>query len=597
MSSSQFTLRLVMDGRKQVVTMDPSSTVADLYEQAQTLIDEKRPKSKSNGTVELRTGFPSQLLEHSTSKTLQEAGIQSQQSVTVTIQRSATAAAAPPAKSPGRAAPKRAAAQKATTGFKEAIARQDEVENAKISAKTKKVSTSSSPNKKPRFTGAATTGYRLADGAVVSPRSRPRQASTSKKQPAAPHTGGDALESSVSFLTSATSGARTKQAQLMRTGWKQAVNDAYEQNKATARLAAITANKYEFALVHASGDSDQFWEEKTLQVTFDKGMQGRGEYSETVDYLEKAALSSALASIHTSHADALRPENMALLSPRVLWSLMYHYDCENGTPSVAAAMKQLQPDLDWSFLRRRKEQLSAKARENLRQKDAAAAAKSRAAGDTENDEWTRAAEAIASVELAMEEMQVVGQNKMLSTSAVRTGMVPWAVETPSELDVEELEACVAAHPPIYVAKDWVKLLQDKCEVHNWRELANESPSDISEALALDEEVCRVWVEFAQVQSVDEIIVEICDGSIEAASALREAANSGTPKDLAGWILTVPLLKEVLESYINDHAVEMEVPSIEQLQTWCERADQACVQLPWLESYITDESLQYDDLNR
>jgi len=37
-----------------------------------------------------------------------------------------------------------------------------------------------------------------------------------------------------------------------------------------------------------------------------------------------------------------------------------------------------------------------------------------------------------------------------------------------------------------------------------------------------------WIDHLQIESVDEIIVEICDNKIKAVEALREEAHTGTP---------------------------------------------------------------------
>jgi hypothetical protein len=63
----------------------------------------------------------------------------------------------------------------------------------------------------------------------------------------------------------------------MRKGWKQAVQDAYEQNKAHARLAAVTVGNYTVSVQN----------ESNMSVTFKKGILGRGDFDEVVDFLPK----------------------------------------------------------------------------------------------------------------------------------------------------------------------------------------------------------------------------------------------------------------------------------------------------------------------
>jgi hypothetical protein len=80
--------------------------------------------------------------------------------------------------------------------------------------------------------------------------------------------------------------------------------------------------------------------------------------------------------------------------------------------------------------------------------------------------------------------------------------------------------------------------------------------------------------------------------VEAVELLREAANSGTPKDLAGWRLSIPLLHELLTEYNTKNGAEAAMVSLEDLQTWCNRSYQACQQLAWLNLFRTDTTAQY-----
>ena len=622
--SSTLTLRLVLAenlNKKEVITICSSATVKDLYEQAKQCLQEavavsdntSSSSSSSSCTWELWTGIPPRLVTFSTETTLGDAGIQTMQSITVKVckevsgnknknnnkrnkkeadtkqQQQQQASTTTPSES--RPTSKRAAAQKATESFKDAIAYQDNL-LAESTAKRQKPSASSSePPKRPRSFPAASSsvGYRLADGAIVSPRKRKATTGAPKQTHS---TYADTADPSAA-LVEATSG-RSKQARLMREGWKQAINDAYEHNKAVARLAAIAANNFTFNLA----DNER---SNSVRITFDKGIQGRGEYTETVDFLTKEVLTTALASIHASgNPEALRPENMALLSPRVLWSLMYHGDTtgdittsSRSSSPVIIAMQNLQPDLDWSFLKRRKEQLSEKARENLRQQQAKEA---NANGHSDADEWTRAAEAIAAVEQAMEDMHAFGQTNRLS-SITLTDLEPWEVVTPCEPDEEELLACFAASETVfddYVTQGYISRLQNDLNVHNWRELANQDADILGAALGIDPEVCQSWIDHAQTESVDEIIVEICDGSVDAVELLRERANSGTPSDLGAWRMTVPLLHEVLTVGGSSASQEDAIPSIDDLQKWCNRAFQACDQWNWLNSYATEVDAHYED---
>ena len=52
----------------------------------------------------------------------------------------------------------------------------------------------------------------------------------------------------------------------------------------------------------------------TLHVKFAKGVQGRGYFEEDVDYLPLDILQNVVRAIYPVNPEALRPENLALLS-------------------------------------------------------------------------------------------------------------------------------------------------------------------------------------------------------------------------------------------------------------------------------------------
>jgi cell fate (sporulation/competence/biofilm development) regulator YmcA (YheA/YmcA/DUF963 family) len=361
----------------------------------------------------------------------------------------------------------------------------------------------------------------------------------------------------------------------MRKGWRKAVNDAFEQNRAVARVAAIPAKAiFTFPETIASeGDMGQ-----TLLVTYPKGLQGRGDYEERVDYLPRDVLVSVIAAIHPVNPDALRPANLALLSPRVFWSVAYH---GMEYTSISEALQALQPDLDWTFLRRRRETLSAKARENLRQKEEVS--------QTSIDNWEAAAAAIESVEHAMEKVHALdrSQRQARNLQAIERRSV-WKILTPVEEDLDELTACISGGPIAgYTAEALAKGLIGQCTVHNWRQLANAKTETLIQKLGVsDDESTRAlvqnWIDRAQQETLDEIMVEICDGNVEAVELLRESARSGTPRDLAVW----KSIAESLHSELQCNSAAAAIPDVNLLQKWCDQAQHALEQLEWLAWYTT-----------
>lgn len=181
----------------------------------------------------------------------------------------------------------------------------------------------------------------------------------------------------------------------------------------------------------------------------------------------------------------------------------------------------------------------------------------------------------------------------------------FTIETPDETDLDELQDCMRESAAVAVS-DGASLSDDRsleyrqlaqslvytCKVHNWRELANCSDTaNVVETLKpkhawLNEAVVQGWIDQAQLHSVEEIMVEICEGNASAVEILRDAANSGTPKDLSAWRGIAGALRELLLESTNNTAHETDVPSEEQLATWSDRAYQALNQLEWLDWYAT-----------
>ncbi|KAL7579046.1 hypothetical protein ACA910_019085 [Epithemia clementina (nom. ined.)] len=651
-----------------------------------------------------------------------------------------------------RSPSRRAAAQKATESFAEVIRAQEELQLQQQQSKQQKERKSiprspkqQSPQKSPstsrpvpnkRFAAAATTGRRLQDGAVIQKAPpRPRQRRNQQQPPpfhAAPNQNDDPSLALLGTLESNTSHGR-----LMRQGWKQAVQDRYEQNKAAARLAALsllfvqqppnaggTTAPVQFVVTpplpgknnnnnndkddnddddddddeENDDDKTQQLQPRTLRITYPKGVQGRGHYEESVDYLPRSVLQQVIASIHPTNPETLRPSNLALLSPRVFWSLAFHYSCRccrrrdcgkntqdissraSSSSTMEAALRSIQPNLDWSFLRRRKQELSAKARENLRQEQ------EQRQQQEQQPDWEAAAAAILSVEQAMNQVQALDRQhrnqRMLQAVANRNRPVlldmddddEWQLTTPTEVDEDELLTCIQVHPVpsssssllSLDSSDLVHKLIHHCRIRNWRELANvesatalaaqilqeednataanpDAPTtsrdhpttekkktkyqedDRDTAMAVLADCVESWIDRAQQESVEEIIVQVCDDNIPAVTLLCDKAQSGTPQDLAHWRFIVPELHALLveqeqqqeqqcaknnnnidkadanhhhhhnkkrfgeeenQSNDNDDVETAPIPSLADLQKWCHQAQLALEQYPWLKQIVT-----------
>jgi len=313
-----------------------------------------------------------------------------------------------------------------------------------------------------------------------------------------------------------------------------------------------------------------------------------------------------LEGIHASNREALRPENLSRLSPRVIWSLVQYFPAMNSVPDM---YRELMPALDWKFLRRRSEQLSEKAMENKRQ-----------AAEIENGlDLEQASNAVAAVEHAMENIADyhAEERKARQAQAAEArfrrqqhneqnggdGVVPWTLTTPSEPDRDELRECIEnSASTTSIGADvtkWITQLMKQHNIHNWRELSNvEHVVEISGKLGVAEQQLVDWIDHAQNESLSEIMVEICDGHIEAVEILTKKINSGTPKDLAAWRSIPDLLLEQLQKQLKNvneissqrsdacrHRNQswMELTTISK---WCNRAHQALQEYEWLSWYAT-----------
>jgi hypothetical protein len=125
----------------------------------------------------------------------------------------------------------------------------------------------------------------------------------------------------------------------------------------------------------------------------------------------------------------------------------------------------------------------------------------------------------------------------------------------------------------------------QCGIHNWRELANVSDATVvADKLQVPETSINAWIDYARGESVGEIMVEICDGNVEAVELLTSQARSGTPKDLAAWRSIADVLLEQLRSAENgDNQEWMELGTVKK---WCDRSHQLLGEIEWLNWYAT-----------
>ena len=437
------------------------------------------------------------------------------------------------------------------------------------------------------LSASAGAGRRLADGATIS---NPRQAGrrTASRQQLGEN--GD--------MSTALMGAIHDKGQMgiiLRKGMKNAVLSSYETTRSFSRLAAIQARSYTITNMAGEKSDSGGGGGNLLKVTY-HGSVDKSKVEETVDCIPRDVLQAVMEGIYASNKEALRPENLSRLSPRVLWSCVQYFPEMSSVPGM---YRELLPALDWSFLRRRAEQLSEKALENKRQ----------AMEKEEGMDLERASDVVAAVEHAMEHLQDYHAEERKARQAQaaearlcrlqgRQDDTKWVLTTPSEPDRDELRECIEASVPLASSSSStttlaITQLMKVHKIHNWRELANVSDEKLEKLvskLKVPETNLRLWIDNAQNESVSEIMVEICDGNIEAVEILTECARSGTPKDLAGWRSIPDLLLEQLQQkqvllQKNNHETHQWM-DLGTISTWCDRAHCVLQDHVWLNWYAT-----------
>lgn len=486
---------------------------------------------------------------------------------------------------------------------------------------------------------------------------------------------------SVSLLSLFQPGSTTthEESKNFKASLRQAVISAHEERIATIRFASISGDAFhesKSTIILLPHDEHQEQEERqrnntpstkslekdsctrtsiyslnphvptqftcgTFFIRYPKGMEGRGYFEDEIEILTLSTLQQVVSSVYhmdkddgedilpinnntglSTGQDLLRPRNIALLSPRVFWSLWFHY--KHGTSSMEEALQQLLPNLDWNYLwtTPRIREMSEKAKENQRQEWMLKHKRhTHHDHDTDDNEY-QAIKHISDIENAMEfflqnkqKRKRVARTKKTTTEGHTLGGTrniekkTWILNTPSELDIDELVDCmtegieskIEKRTLLPIFQEYAQILSTSCYIRNWRELANIlQVSDLYNTfhIALTTEGTRhvedfttesqieQWIEVARMRSIDEIMLEILDGDDDIYFTLREKLQCGTPKDLRLW-KNIPwnLLSE-LKPFLEEVNKSQDAVTEEMIDEWCERADIALHTCAWLDDYIT-----------
>lgn len=527
--------------------------------------------------------------------------------------------------------PKRAAAKAASESFQSVIRHQDKIlrEEKQKSKQSPAKKQSNHPGRKlstanptraaaaahSRKMAALPGGRRLADDSsdhstpvLDHPSTMMGHSSVSTRRKLANNDSlfkGIQSEDDVSFalISSLESGGfnrHGKVSKILRASMRKTVEKSYEASRAAVRHSSISSGKVEF-LQTANGTTENVNNEMgTCTVQYPKNVEGRGFYQEQVHIITIEMLKAVVQAVYDDHQSSeessssremLKPQNMALLSPRVFWSLWYHY--HDKSSSMEGSLELLLPNLDWSFLYHRSRQLSEKAKENLRQ----ANEEKMEPKDTKDGNVLASIRAVEQVENAMatmyDETLVDARQRMAEAALARLGkqskieLDDWVLKTPMDIDEDELEECMLESSENVLERDVLQhcigILISKLTINNWRVLANSTTDDVcrilqDENIQVSKELVERWISSAQTRSIEEIMLEIIDGNQDLYEILSVELSSSTPKDLSLW-RDVP-------SMIVEEASSQVTVSEDDLQKYCNRARKALDSLGWLELYST-----------
>ncbi|KAL7488265.1 hypothetical protein ACHAW6_013837 [Cyclotella cf. meneghiniana] len=660
--------------------LSPSTSLGRLQEDVFALFNVP-PSNRAAYKMDFLIGFPPTLLDQTGKNNVAELGIRSNENVIVkmTFVDSDDNACAEERKkikreksdqtssidqekfaaSVGR--PKRAAAEAASSSFKDVI----NAQNAMMKSEKNKPSTRSNNfgyarniSKTPKKIKMEGIGYRLSDSQVFpgSPAKRSIKQNQSKETHNDPlfQSKDDIATTLISSLGTNSKGVGNV-GKFLRAAMKGALAKTYEASKAQVRVSAVENGDYEFEKIKGgsvvdggivlgtmkndSNDSEEYdiLGRTMYHVSYGKGIEGRGKIVEQVEIIGIDALKAVIGTVYNSESvsdeadddiederksdgkEMLRPASIAQMSPRIFWSLVFHYNKTEEKQanrvshpvSVEDMLKSLMPQLDWSHLDRggRKRVLSEKAKENLRQEKRSASKTSTANNDL--DAGVRALEEINDVVLSRmnEHRGDRGQKQSVNTTTNRAGgshdtmSDDWTLVTQDEDDEEELIECIlesrnnvdslSHRCSEEMARTYSSIMMSKSEqpcCRNLRELADTNPEALNSKLTKQCKQLKKqppslntindWIDKAQQQSLEEIMLEILDGDEEVLELLREKAHSSSPRDLMHWQSFPKMLLETMECW---HYSEQDV------LRWISRARVALRLCSWLELFTTPVS--------
>merc|ERR1712151_363503 len=173
-------------------------------------------------------------------------------------------------------------------------------------------------------------------------------------------------------------------------------------------------------------------------------------------------------------------------------------------------------------------------------------------------------------------------------------LLSWNIETPIEYDEDELRTCITNDNNISLdekdIQDYIQILKEQ-SINNWRQLANTNALHILNSILtknqknntheITKDRIQVWITKAQMESIDEIMIDILNNDINLFIKLRDECNCGTPKDLSLFYYIPFILKNKLNNNGDGSSINEE-----QIKIWCKRAKYVIEKWDWLDDYVT-----------
>lgn len=437
-------------------------------------------------------------------------------------------------------------------------------------------------------------------------------------------------------LVSAVSGGTGTQNRAARKVFRNAVLHQYNSTQAVSRVNATYSGKYTIrecggiVLSSAASSSSAKPTHTHIEVTYHKGAGSRGYHVDTVELLGKELLLGVLkvavekdpeglaapgAGDGSDDREALKPMNLARCSPRIFWSLVYHYGADVAE-GIRTALRGID---DCAWLDERKRELSEKARENLQQQQDLEARKRQRRGAVKGTEETVE---IAETTPPAAAISPAGAKSTASETHLPADPVQrWLVEriegdlSLSDIVPEEWQPAVEAYlgarksgeDPGVLQLASCKVTSRVCEALESHRADLRNAADRLNVGTLSLDQLEAWVTGARIACFHAVWRVLCGGGSERLRRALHRFRVRRPRDFRLWRaapdgLVQGLLDQDTElgavryTWTTDAPLECACAGLDTVRVrWmCEVAAAAAVALRWMDADGLSEAAHSDD---